>query len=146
MSTSGSIGGDSGQQLLSKKYHFVADGTMPVLDLEIRSGNLSKGNSSSEQEHLTFEIYHPMSGEVFEAKFHKGRVEVDRDGSVTYFTTSQEKARFSIFLERNIAITIDKSGSVEIRTPSKILSVRRVKAKKGRDSNVGSDSVLLQLE
>ncbi len=114
---------------------------MPVLDFAIKSGKVGEA-----EEHLTLEIYHPMSGEVFEAKFRRGRIEVDRDGSVTYFTTSQDRARFSIFLERNLAITVDKSGAVEIRSPSKILSVRKEKRKKADPANVDSDKIVLQLE
>src|SRR5271166_4964299 len=76
---------DGRQSLASKKYQFVADGTMPVLDIEIKSGKIAA--MDEEKQHLTIEIYHPMSGEVFEAKYNKGRLEVDKDGSVTYFTT-----------------------------------------------------------
>jgi hypothetical protein len=133
--------------LESKRYHFIADGTMPVLDFEIKTGKTT--DSVPEDERLTLEIYHPMSGEVFEAKFNKGRIEVDRDGSVTYFTTKADHASFSIFLERNVSISIDRSGEVEIRSPSRILSVQRKKKvrDKGSDSSVvGSDSVFLKLE
>jgi hypothetical protein len=141
-------GGSSSQEstyLESKKYHFIADGTMPVLNFEIKSGNAA---TVKQEERLTLEIYHPMSGEVFEAKFGKGRIEVDRDGSVTYFTSGLDSASFSIFLERNISISINRSGEVKIRTPSKIVSVQRVELE-GRDSDpsvVGSDSVILRLE
>ncbi|HYB04912.1 MAG TPA: hypothetical protein VED17_10635 [Nitrososphaerales archaeon] len=141
MSEARSTDSGSSEHLESKKYHFIADGTMPVLDFAIKSGKVS-----GDEEHLILEIYHPMSGEVFEAKFQKGRIEVDKDGSVTYFTTSQDHARFSIFLQHNLAITMDKSGKVEIKSPSKILSVRREKRKKVDPSNVDSDRVILQLE
>jgi len=135
--------GQSTQALESKRYHFVADGTMPVLDFRIKGGKVG-----GEEESLTLEIYHPMSGEVFEAKFGNGRIEVDRDGSITYFTRSLDHARVSIFLERNIAITIDKSGQVEIKSPSKILSVEKKDfAEENLDpSVVGSDSVVLRLD
>jgi hypothetical protein len=145
MSDARSRDAGSSQVLESKKYHFVADGTMPVMDFVIKSGKVSNGTSMDE-EHLTLEIYHPMSGEVFEAKFQKGRIEVDRDGSVTYFTTSQDHARFSIFLQRNLAITVDKSGKIEIRSPSKILSVHHEKGKKTDPARVDSDVVVLRLE
>ncbi len=118
---------------------------MPVLNFEIKSGNAA---TVKQEERLTLEIYHPMSGEVFEAKFGKGRIEVDRDGSVTYFTSGLDSASFSIFLERNISISINRSGEVKIRTPSKIVSVQRVELE-GRDSDpsvVGFDSVILRLE
>jgi hypothetical protein len=146
MSAPGSGDTVPSQYLESKKYHFVVDGTMPVLNFDIRSGKLPPAGPSSDEERLTVEIYHPMSGEVFEAKFRKGRIEVDRDGSVTYFTTSQDHARFSIFLERNIAISIDKSGEVEIKSPSKILSVKKTKGKKSDPSIAESDVVVLKLE
>jgi len=139
-------GGENLPQMLeSRKYHFVADGTMPVLDFAIKSGKLASSGTGAE-ESLTLELYHPMSGEVFEAKFGKGRIEVDRDGSVTYFTRSVDRARLSIFLERNISITIDKSGEVEIRSRSSILSVERRKFEMEDSSSVGSDSVILKLE
>jgi hypothetical protein len=133
------------QMLESKKYHFVADGTMPVLEIEIKGGKaLAPG--SPEEERLILEIYHPMSGEVFEAKFKKGRIEVDKDGSVTYFTTSQSHARFSIFLERNVSISLDKSGEVEIKSPSRILSLQKSTGSGSDPGVVGSDSVILKLE
>ena len=131
-----------GTPLESKKYQFIADGTMPVLNFRIKSGNVEK-----QEEQLTLEIYHPMSGEVFEAKFGKGRIEVDRDGSVTYFTTGLESATFSMFLERNVSISMNRSGEVRIKTPSRILSAQREEP--GRDSDpsvVQSDSILLRLE
>jgi hypothetical protein len=141
MSEARSADSGSSQILESKKYHFTADGTMPVLDFAIKSGKVGE-----DEEHLILEIYHPMSGEIFEAKFQKGRIEVDRDGSITYFTTTQDHARFSIFLQRNLAITVDRSGAVEIKSPSKILSVHKEKRKKADPANVDSGKVVLQLE
>lgn len=133
----------SAQPLESKKYYFVADGTMPVLDFKMKGGKVA-----SEEESLSLELYHPMSGEVFEARFGNGRIEVDRDGSVTYFTRSLDHTRISIFLERNISVTVEKSGRVEIKSPSKILSVEKKDfAQENSDpSVVGSDSVILRLE
>lgn len=146
MSTTKAIPEDSLSPLESKKYHFIADGTMPVLDFDIGSGRPSD-SESQKKERLTLEIYHPMSGEIFEAKFNKGRIEVDRDGSVTYFTTSQDHANFSIFLERNISISIDKSGEVKIKSPSKIVLVEKSPASRSSSSSsVESDIVTLQLE
>ena len=115
---------------------------MPVLDFSIKSGKLE----TTAEEHLTLELYHPMSGEVFEAKFGKGRIEVDRDGSVTYFTRTLNNARISIFLERNVTITVDSSGTVEVKSPSKILSVERKQFEREKSDQVGSDSVILKLE
>ena len=146
MSNAALIPVNSRYPLESKRYQFVADGTMPVLDFDIQSGTTSKPELPI-KEKLTLEIYHPMSGEIFEAKFTKGRIEVDRDGSVTYFTTSQNHANISIFLERNISISIDKSGEVMIRSPSKILKVE--KSPKGKGSSTGSvqsEVVTLRLE
>jgi len=130
-----------GTFLESKKYHFIAEGTMPVLNFQIRSGA-----ASGSEERLTLEIYHPMSGEVFEAKFGKGRIEVDRDGSVTYFTMGMDHASFSVFLERNVSISIDRSGEVKIKTPSKIVSVQKEEFAAKDPTQVGSDSVVLKLE
>lgn len=140
-----------GQSLESRKYQFIADGTMPVLDFEIKSGKVAHGGTDGQSEHLTLELYHPMSGEVFEAKFGKGRIEVDRDGSVTYFTRTLDHARLSIFLERNLTILIDKSGNVEISSPSKILGVKKKKMespkrKKAEQAVVKSDSLTFRLE
>jgi len=132
------------QYLESKKYNFVADGTMPILNFEIKAGKVQA--SKLEEERLTLEIYHPMSGEVFEAKFKNGRIEVDRDGSVTYFTTSLDHARFSIFLERNVTISIDRSGQVEVRSPSKIQSIQRKMRETEDSENAHSDSVIFNLE
>lgn len=115
---------------------------MPVLEFQMKSGKLE----TKEEEHLTLELYHPMSGEVFEAKFGRGRIEVDRDGSVTYFTRSVDHARFSIFLERNITISVDSSGCVEVSSPSRILSVERKRFEAEKSDIVGSDSVTLRLE
>jgi hypothetical protein len=129
----------------SKKYQFVADGTMPVLDIEIKSGKIAKADDKEER--LTLELYHPMSGEIFEAKFGKGRIEVDKDGSITYFTRDSSSVNFSMFLKRNLSISMSDSGQVVIKSPSKILSVTQEKnSKKNLGSNTTSDSVTLQLE
>ena len=66
-----------------------------------------------------------MSGEVFEAKYNKGRIEVDKDGSVTYFTTTLDHASFSMFLKRNVTVSLDSSGRIVIKSPSRILSVEK---------------------
>ena len=135
------------QRLESKKYHFKAEGTMPVLEIDIAGS--SSPTVSLEQEHLTVEIYNPMSGEVFEAKFARGRIEVDRDGSMTYFTRNSDKVNISIFLERNISISLNRAGEVTIKSPSKILSVEKTQedsADQGNTSNVPSSSLKLVLE
>ncbi|MDA4111521.1 MAG: hypothetical protein OK439_03220 [Thaumarchaeota archaeon] len=141
-----SFGGLEQIQLESKKYRFVADGTMPVLDIEIKPGKTDASDQVG-SEKLTLELYHPMSGEIFEARFKKGRLEVDRDGSVTYFTRGEHKVNFSIFLSRNLSISLSDSGIVEIRSPSKILSVKKdISRRKRSKVNVTSDSVTIQLE
>jgi len=117
---------------------------MPVLDIEIKSGKLALADKD---ERLTLELYHPMSGEVFEAKFKRGRIEVDKDGSITYFTRDSPSVNFSIFLKRNLSVSMTDSGQVVIRSPSKILSVVQKKnSRKGTGENVTSDMVTLQLE
>ena len=65
----------------------------------------------------------PCQTRFFEAKFAKGRIEVDKDGSITYFTTSTDLVNFSLFLGRNLQISLNKAGEVVIRSPSKIVSV-----------------------
>ena len=136
---------DGPQYLQSRKYQFVADGTMPVLDFDIKSGKV--GSTNTDDQRLRIEIYHPMSGEVFEAKYDKGRIEVDKDGSVTYFTTTLSHASFSIFLKRNVSVSVDESGKVVIKTPSRVLSVEKnLHSKKKSNAIVESDSVTLQLE
>jgi hypothetical protein len=132
--------------LESKKYEFVADGTMPVLDIEIKSGKITQ-DKLAEGDRLTLELYHPLSGEIFEAKFKRGRIEVDKDGSVTYFTRDAASVNFSLFLKRNLSISLNESGQVVIKSPSKILSVvQSEKPKKKSVGSVSSDFVTLQLE
>jgi hypothetical protein len=150
------------QPLESKKYFFLADGTMPVLDFEITQGKAPKNSEEApapQSEHLTLELYNPLSGEVFEAKFSKGRIEVDLDGTITYFSQSAERVSFSLFLGRSIIVTMDKkSGEVLIKSPSKIVSIeregttekkggerRRRVEKAGRPSEVVSDTLKLKL-
>lgn len=128
----------SAQALESKKYDFVVNGTMPVLEFDIKGG--------SEKEHLRIELYNPMVNEIFEAKFAKGRIEVDKDGSITYFTTSTDHVNFSLFLGRNLQISMDKSGQVVIRSPSKILSVEHEFKSRESSEEVTSDSISLKLE
>ncbi len=136
---------DGRQYLESKKYQFVADGTMPVLNFDIKSGKIDSSNTDNQR--LTIEIYHPMSGEIFEAKYNGGRIEVDKDGSVTYFTTTLDHASFSIFLKRSVSVSIDNSGKIVIKSPSRIMSIEENRqSKKKTGAIVESDSVTLQLE
>jgi len=137
---------DRRQPLESKKYQFVADGTMPILDIDITPGKTASGEGFN-SESLTLELYHPMSGEIFEARFKKGRIEVDKDGTVTYFTLGATSVNFSLFLARNLSISMNDSGQVVIRSPSKMISVKRdTNSKKKSSANVTSDSVTIQLE
>ena len=107
--------------LESKHYNVLVDGTMPVLNFHITPGKASSDPSKSQN--LRLELYNPMAGEVFEAKFPKGRIEVDNDGSVAYFSTSVEKVNVSLFLGHNIQINLHKDGSVVIKSPSKIVDL-----------------------
>lgn len=110
---------------------------MPVLEFELVAGK--------DKEDLHLELYNPLSNEVFEAKFGKGRIEVDRDGSITYFTRNADKVSVSLFLGRNLSITLDKEGEVSIRTPSRILSVENDIQSKEKSETVTSDSIKLKI-
>jgi hypothetical protein len=123
--------------LESRKYEFVVNGTMPVLEFELAGGK--------EKEDLHLELYNPLSNEIFEAKFGRGRIEVDRDGSITYFTRSTDHVNVSLFLGRNLTITLGKDGDVLIRTPSRIVSVEKEIQSGKHDEFVTSDSVRLKL-
>ncbi len=123
------------QSLESRKYEFTVDGTMPVLEFDLSAGD--------EKEKLHLELYNPLSNEIFEAKFVKGRLEVDRDGSITYFTTSAEEVNVSLFCGRNLTIKLTKSGDVTIKTPSKIVLIEEDRP---RTNGVTSDTVKLKLK
>jgi len=138
-------GGDT-LSLESRKYRMKAEGTMPVLDVEISAGRAS--GETEFVERLTIEIYNPMSGEIFEAKFPKGRIEVDRDGSVTYFTTSSDHVNLSVFCGRNLTISMAKNGQVILKTPSRIISIDQdLESRNPINKNkVTSDSIELLLD
>lgn len=128
--------------LESKKYQYLVDGTLPVLDFEITSGH--EGN---ETQHLSIELYNPLSGEIFEAKYSKGRIEVDKDGSITYFSTKSESVSFSLFSGHNLIVSVNREGEVAIRTPSKIVKVEQdIKSSNARKREVTYDSLKLKLE
>jgi hypothetical protein len=110
---------------------------MPVLEFELTAGK--------EKEDLHLELYNPLSNEIFEAKFHKGRIEVDRDGSITYFSRENHHVNVSLFLGRNLTISLGKEGDVVIRTPSKIVSVEQDIQSANRTEGVTSDSIKLKL-
>jgi hypothetical protein len=109
-------------KLESKKYNFVVEDSMPILNLELRSSK-SAEDSAPMQQNLTIEIHSPISGEIFEARTSKGRIEVDIDGTITCFSTGDNFA-FSAFLGRNLSVSMNKkTGEVILRTPSKIISI-----------------------
>ena len=126
------------QSLESKKYEFTVDGSMPTLEFEITAGK--------EREHLHLELYNPLSNEIFEAKFAKGRIEVDKDGSVTYFSTSTDQVNVSLFLGRNLQISLKKSGEVVVRSPSKIVSIESDIKSQEKNGEVTSDTISFNLE
>ncbi len=142
------------QRLESKKYNFLVEGTMPVLNFEITSGGKPTpvGNpelNKVEKQNLTIELYAPISGEVFEARTQRGRIEVDNDGTVTYFSQNPDSLAFSLFLGRSITVKmLRKTGEVILTTPSRILAIedRRESKKKRKSGSVFTDSIRLQLE
>ncbi len=132
------------QRLESRQYNFLVDGTMPVLNFELTSGGrkapegMSKVNQIEKQS-LRLELYAPISGEVFEARTQMGRIEVDNDGTVTYFSNANEPLTFSLFLGKSISFTFNKkTGELLIRTPSKITSIEdnRMSTKKKKDGSM----------
>ena len=144
------------QRLESKQYNFLVDGTMPILNFELTSGGrkapegMSKINQIERQK-LRLELYAPISGEVFEAKTQMGRLEVDNDGTVTYFSNAAEKLTFSLFLGKSLTFTFNKkSNELLIRTPSKITSIqdnRMSKRKnKKKDAEPLTDELKLSLD
>jgi hypothetical protein len=146
------------QRLESKQYNFIVDGTMPVLNFELTSGGrkapegMSKINQIEKQT-LRLELYAPISGEVFEAKTQMGRIEVDNDGTVTYFSNAAEKLSFSLFLGKSITLTFNrKTSELFIRTPSKITSIQdnrmsvNQKGRKKKSSEPITDEIKLVLD
>ena len=131
------------QRLESKQYNFLVDGTMPVLNFELTSGGRKAHEGMSrinqiERQNLRLELYTPISGEVFEAKTQMGRLEVDNDGTVTYFSNATEKLTFSLFLGKSITFTFNKkTNELLIRTPSKITRIEdnRMSIKRGTKKN-----------
>ncbi|MDG6909472.1 MAG: hypothetical protein JRN57_01080 [Nitrososphaerota archaeon] len=133
--------------LETKTYRFRADGTRPVLQIELTSGKAG-GDSKEATEKLTIELHSPVSGEIFEARTSIGRIEVDRDGRVMYFCTAGENVGFTLFVGRSVTVSMSRStGDVLVQTPSKILSVARESPK---DDGLGNappkDMVRIRLE
>jgi len=125
------------ERLESKQYNFLVDGTMPVLNFELTSGRRKAPDGIAEinkveKQSLRLELYAPISGEVFEARTRMGRLEVDNDGTVTYFSNAAESISFSLFLGKSIAVTFNrKTNELLIRTPSKIKSIEDKRTKGG---------------
>ncbi len=111
------LSNDSSNKLESKKYEFVVNGTMPVLEFQLNAGK--------EREDLHLELYNPLSNEIFEAKFAKGRIELDRDGSLTYFSQKADHVNISLFVGKNIQVLLTRDGELTIKTPSRILSLEQ---------------------
>lgn len=125
-------------RLDSKKYYFLVEDTMPILNFEL----VSKGQ---EKQSLTLELHAPLSGEIFEARTPKGRIEVDSDGTISCFSTG-ESFTFSAFLGRNLSVTMNKAtGEVILRTPCKIKSIED-KRTSVSTSEPFTDEVRLTLE
>ncbi len=117
------------QRLESKEYNFFVDGTMPVLNFELSSGGRRgpeglKEINKVERQSLRLELYAPISGEVFEARTKMGRIEVDNDGALTYFSNAAERLTISLFLGKSMTFTFNrKTNELLIKTPSKIAKI-----------------------
>lgn len=133
--------------LETRTYRFRADGTRPVLQIELTSGGAGKG-AKEEPEKLTLELHSPMSGEILEARTSVGRIEVDKDGRVMYFCVAGEKVGFTLFVGRSVTVTMSRStGEVLVQSPSKMLSMTRVDARAEDLGNAPpNDTVRIQLE
>jgi hypothetical protein len=144
------------QRLESRVYKFLVDGTMPVLNFELSSGGRKAPEGMSEinqveRQNLRLELYAPISGEVFEARTKMGRLEVDNDGTITYFSNAAERVTLSLFLGKSITFTFNrKTNDLVIRTPSKITSIEdnrmSKRTKKKTNSEPLTDELRLTLE
>ena len=133
--------------LKSQTYRFTVEGTRPVLQFDISSGE-GQDPPKTTPEKLVIELHSPLSGEVFEARTPVGRIEVDRDGRVMYFCQKGEKVGFTLFVGRSLTVTLSRStGEALIQSPSKMISVER----KGGDepgelNSPRTDAVKITLE
>jgi hypothetical protein len=140
------------ERLESKQYNFLVDGTMPILNFELTSGGRKAPEGIAEinkleKQTLRLELYAPISGEVFEARTKMGRLEVDNDGTVTYFSNASERLSFSIFLGKSISVSFNrKTNELLIRTPSKIKSIEDRRAKTTNSEQPTSDEVRMVLD
>ena len=128
---------DIPQRLESKKYSFLVEGSMPVLEFEVASGKEGEIQQGSKS-HLRLEIYNPLSGEVFEAKFPRGRIEVDADGSITYFSTSSESVNVSLSWDTAFSSSLHKDGGLTLKSPSKIVPVSEKTVRYSKKHRQGS--------
>lgn len=133
--------------LETRTYRFRADGTRPVLQIELTSGAAGK-EAKEKPEKLTLELHSPISGEIFEARTSVGRLEVDKDGRVMYFCQTGEKVGFTFFVGRSLVVTMHRStGEVVIESPSKVLSVTRGSGKPDELGNAPPrETIRIQLE
>jgi hypothetical protein len=143
------------QRLESKEYKFFVDGTMPVLNFELASGGRRAPEGMNEinkveRQNLRLELYAPISGEVFEARTKMGRIEVDNDGTLTYFSNAAEHLTVSLFLGKSMTFTFNrKTNELLIRTPSKIASIKDARMTKRIDKATNeptTDELRLTLE
>lgn len=136
--------GDRPTPLETKTYRFAVDGTRPVLQFDLTSGGK---DGRPEQEKLTIELHAPMSGEVFEARTSKGRLEVDRDGKVMYFCQAPDSASFTFFLGRSVVVSMSrKTGEVTVESPSRLLSVERADSSSSTGDSPPTSTIKLKLE
>lgn len=110
---------------------------MPVLEFQLNAGN--------EREDLHLELYNPLSNEIFEAKFAKGRIELDRDGSLTYFSQKADRVNLSLFVGKSIQVSLTRDGELIIKTPSKILSLEQDLESRTKDGPT-TDTIKMKLD
>lgn len=135
---------DQPQPLKSQTYRFKVEGTRPILQFDVSSGERSEPGVAPEK--LVIELHSPLSGEIFEARTPIGRLEVDRDGRVMYFCLKGEEVGFTLFVGRAISVTLSRStGEAVIESPSKIVSLERAD-KVGADGVPNTSSVKIRLE
>jgi hypothetical protein len=130
--------------LESKKYFFRVENTMPILNFELVSPE--KDAQDSKREHLNIELHAPISGEIFEARTAKGRIEVDSDGTITYFSMG-EMANFSMFLGRSLSVLMNKTtGEVLLKTPARIKMIEDLRSKESKKGEPSTDQIRIILE
>jgi hypothetical protein len=112
-------------RLDNREYNFVVEDRLPKLNFRILQSTKKSGKGGQIEQKLSIEIYSPLSGEIFEASYDNSRIEVDRDGTITYFVRKREKVSFSLFLNRSIIVEFDDKGNtLLLKTPAKISDAR----------------------